>query len=67
MLREGIPKRSAAACGKPRKARAVETRFNGRGDWGRQSEADAMQFKDLVKWASIEWLDIAERTVDKSS
>jgi len=38
----------------------------GRGDWGRQSEADAMAYKDLLRWQVVR-ASVVEWTVDKSS
>jgi len=50
MMREGIPKKSMS---KLREARAMLIR-GWRGDSGRQSEADAMAYMDVVKMTSIE-------------
>jgi len=52
MMRERIPKSRASMSKTTRGKSNVDTRL-GR-DWGRQSEADAMAYKDVVEMTSIE-------------
>jgi len=54
MMREGIPKRRASMSKTTRGKSNVETRLGEEIEGGRQSEADAMECKDVVKMTCIE-------------
>jgi len=54
MMRDGIPKRRASMSQTTRGKSNVDTRLGVEIEGGRQSEADAMECKDVAKMASVE-------------